>query len=284
MPRETFLLKTGTEVWYQRWLWDGIFWDPSQKISKAKSRKIPNPRDWDFSRLKSQKIPKIYYKNKKHRINHRGIFVREIQKSLYQKNPRKSRKIREKSLKSKRKSQEIAAKIDESETYFVPKSPKDSEKIKKSKKNWKIRFRFFKLFLFRWFYTFFWIFGKQGHISREKDRKWEWKIFEHKCLFPGNGRFRGHPRSSDPKFGVDGVICGQNRNILKPGQLIYQKEAQPLSQLPRAKREAKKWRPVNQLSRAKREVKKGTGPTIASSKARGWEETCPQIISSEARG
>ena len=25
IPRKTFSLKTGTEFWYQRWLWDGIY-------------------------------------------------------------------------------------------------------------------------------------------------------------------------------------------------------------------------------------------------------------------
>ena len=109
----------------QRWLWVGFFRDPnsqipnsgdlgfffSREIPKAKSQKIPNPRDWDFfsSKIpKSQEIPKIYYTNLKGRINHRGIFVSENQKS--QKIPNNLEKSEKKSLKSKRKSQEITAK------------------------------------------------------------------------------------------------------------------------------------------------------------------------------
>ena len=37
--------------------------------------------------------------------------------------------------------------------------------------------------------------------------------------------FRGQLRSSYPKLGVFGVIWGQNLNIFKPGQTIYQNEA-----------------------------------------------------------
>ena len=37
--------------------------------------------------------------------------------------------------------------------------------------------------------------------------------------------FKGHPRSLDLKLGVFGVISGQNPEIFKPGQIIYQNDA-----------------------------------------------------------
>ena len=174
---ETFLLKTGTEVWYHRWLWDGIFCDPNSQIpgiwdffSSQKSRrqspeKSQIPGFGIFSRAKSQnpkKSRKFITKIKKTEF----IIVvflwgktKNPKKSLYQENPTKSRKSGKKSVKSRRTSQEIAAKIDESETYFVPKSPKIPKKLKNPNKNWKIRFKFFTLFYFVDFIHFFFIFG-----------------------------------------------------------------------------------------------------------------------------
>ena len=37
--------------------------------------------------------------------------------------------------------------------------------------------------------------------------------------------FRGYPRSPAPKFGVFGVIWGQNQKIFKPRKIIYQNDA-----------------------------------------------------------
>ena len=73
-------------------------------------------------------------------------------------------------MKSRRTSQEIAAKIDESETYLVPKSPKIPKKLKNPNKNWKIRFKFFTLFYFVDFihFFYFWDFLKIPGII------WDW--------------------------------------------------------------------------------------------------------------